>query len=233
MLKKILILIISVLSINSLSAQKSPRRIEISGTVLDVYNSPISNGLIMIDGKKTNSITNERGYYKIKVKPTALRIGVFTFGNGIYEESINDRTKININFNSSAALQSDPNLRDGEQGISSGYGRVKKRNLTTDISKIDGTDKKYSTYSSISEMIKREVSGVQVYGNNVIIQDSQNLYGYIHPLIVVDGVYMDQLPDIPPVSVKSIEVLKGASATIYGSRGYGGAIVIDTKIKNN
>jgi TonB-dependent SusC/RagA subfamily outer membrane receptor len=35
------------------------------------------------------------------------------------------------------------------------------------------------------------------------------------------------------VSVKSIEVLKGASATIYGSRGYGGAIVIDTRIKNN
>ena len=86
---------------------------------------------------------------------------------------------------------------------------------------------------SISEMIQREVSGVQVYGNDVIIQDAQNLSGYIHPLIVVDGVYMDQLPDIPPVSVKSIEVLKGASATIYGSRGYGGAIVIDTKLKNN
>jgi outer membrane receptor protein involved in Fe transport len=63
-------------------------------------------------------------------------------------------------------------------------------------------------------MIKREVSGVQVNGNDVIIQDSKNMFGYIHPLIVVDGVYMDQLPEIPPVSVKSIQVLKGASSTI-------------------
>jgi TonB-dependent SusC/RagA subfamily outer membrane receptor len=233
MLKKILILTISVLCINSISAQKPPRRIEISGNVLDVYNAPIANAIIMIDGKKTNTITNSKGYYTIRVKPTASKIGVFTFGNGVFEDNIEGRSHINFNFSSSAALQSDPDLRDGEQGINSGYGRVKKKNLTSDISKIDGTDKRYSTYSSISEMIQREVSGVQVYGNDVIIQDSQNLFGYIHPLIVVDGVYMDQLPDIPPVSVKSIEVLKGASATIYGSRGYGGAIVIDTKIKNN
>jgi len=52
MLKKILILTISVLCINSISAQKPPRRIEISGNVLDVYNAPIANAIIMIDGKK-------------------------------------------------------------------------------------------------------------------------------------------------------------------------------------
>jgi TonB-dependent SusC/RagA subfamily outer membrane receptor len=37
--------------------------------------------------------------------------------------------------------------------------------------------------------------------------------------------------DIKPVSVESIEVLKGTSAMIYGSRGYGGAILINAKIK--
>jgi TonB-dependent SusC/RagA subfamily outer membrane receptor len=82
-------------------------------------------------------------------------------------------------------------------------------------------------------MIQREVSGVRLTGGNLIIQDSQNLYGYIPPLIVVDGVYMDQLPDIPPVSVRSIEVLKGTSAAIYGTRGFGGAIIIKTKMQND
>jgi TonB-dependent SusC/RagA subfamily outer membrane receptor len=43
---------------------------------------------------------------------------------------------------------------------------------------------------------------------------------------------MDDLPEIPPTSVKSIEVLKGTAAAIYGSRGYGGAIIIKTKIQS-
>jgi TonB-dependent SusC/RagA subfamily outer membrane receptor len=93
-------------------------------------------------------------------------------------------------------------------------------------------DDKYSTYSSISEMIQREVSGVQVWGNDIIIQGSQNLYGYITPLIVVDGVAMEHLPDLPPATVKSIEVLKGTSSAIYGSRANGGVIIIKTKIQS-
>jgi len=234
MWKKILLLIVAVPLMNSLSAQQKPgKRIEITGTVLDVYHSPIANALILVDDKKTNSVTDARGNFRIKVKPTALKIGVLTFGNGVFEEEIMGRRLINFNFSTIVNQPSVPNSIDGEQGVYTGYGMVKKKNLTTDINTIDGTDKKYSTYSSITEMIQREVSGVRLTGGNLIIQDSQNLYGYIPPLIVVDGVYMDQLPDIPPVSVRSIEVLKGTSAAIYGTRGFGGAIIIKTKMQND
>jgi TonB-dependent SusC/RagA subfamily outer membrane receptor len=232
MWKKILLLVFSVLCINSLSAQKLPGKIEIKGTVLDVYNGPIANAIIMIDGQKTNSLTNEKGYYKIRVKPGALKIGVFTFGNGTIENYIDGMTWINFNFNSVANQVADPNFSDREQGVNSGYGLIKKKNLTTDVSKIDGTDDKYSTYSSITEMIMREVSGVQVKGSDLIIQGSQNMYGYVYPLIVVDGVAMNHLPDIPPTTVKSIEVLKGTAGAIYGSRANGGVIVIRTKLQN-
>jgi TonB-dependent starch-binding outer membrane protein SusC len=232
MWKKILILIISVLSINSLSAQKPSRRIVITGSVLDLYNGPIANAMIMIDGQKTNAVSNSRGNYKIKVKPGASKIGVFTFGNGTFEDYINGRTRIDFNFNTIAFKKADPNFMDREQGVNTGYATVKKKNLTTDVSKIDGMDDKYSTYSSISEMIQREVSGVQVWGNDIIIQGSQNLYGYITPLIVVDGVAMEHLPDLPPATVKSIEVLKGTSSAIYGSRAIGGVILIKTKIQS-
>lgn len=232
MWKKILLLVFSVLCINSISAQKLPGKIEIRGTVLDVYNGPIANAIIMIDGQKTNSSTNAIGYYKIRVKPGASKIGVFTFGNGTIENFIDGRTSINFNFNSVANQVADPNYNDREQVVNSGYGLIKKKNLTTDVSKIDGTDKKYSTYSSISEMITREVSGVQVRGRDLIIQGSQDIFGYIYPLIVVDGVAMNHLPDIPPTTVKSIEVLKGTAGAIYGSRASGGVIVIRTKLQN-
>jgi TonB-dependent starch-binding outer membrane protein SusC len=232
MWKKVLLLIVAVLYMNSLPAQRPGKRIEISGTVLDVYHSPIANALILVDDKKTNSVTDARGNYRIKVKSTVSKIGVLTFGNGVFEQQIMGRTRINFNFSTIANQPSVLKPVAGEQGVSAGYGTVKRKNLTTDISSIDGSDKKYSTYSSISEMIMREVSGVRITGGDIIIQDSQNLYGYIPPLIVVDGVYMNSLPDIPPVSVRSIEVLKGTSAAIYGSRGFGGAIVIKTKMQN-
>jgi TonB-dependent SusC/RagA subfamily outer membrane receptor len=43
---------------------------------------------------------------------------------------------------------------------------------------------------------------------------------------------MDAIPNIPPTSVKSIEVLKGSAAAIYGTRAYGGVVLIKTKTQN-
>lgn len=231
MRKIIFFLIVTVLSIDSISAQKTTGRIEIKGNVLDVYSSPVANAIIMLDDQKTSTVTDSRGTYRIKVKPGISKISVFSFGNGTIETAIKGRKVINFNFSSIAASQSNSNLRSGEQGVNTGYGVVKKKNLTTDVSKIDGANDKYATYSSLQEMIQREVSGVQVDGTDLVIQGSQNLLGNVHPLIVLDGVYMDHLPDIPPVTVSSIEVLKGTSASIYGSRAFGGAIVIKTRIQ--
>lgn len=230
MRKKFIFLLIAVLSIGSLSAQKTPRKLEIKGRVLDVYNSPIANAIITLDNQETHTVTDRRGHYSIKVDPGILKIGVFTFGNGSLETTINGRSVINFNFSTMGVSQPNPNLRDGDQAIDNGYGSVKKKNLTTDISKTDVNYQKYASYSSLQEMIQREVSGVQVIGKDIIIQGSQNMYGYVHPLIILDDVYLDQLPDIPPVTVSSIEVLKGTSASIYGSRAFGGAIVIKTRV---
>jgi TonB-dependent starch-binding outer membrane protein SusC len=229
MRKNIVLFIIAVLSIGSISAQKTTRRLEIKGNVKDVYNSPVSNAIITLDDQKTGTVTDSRGYYIIKVKRGISKIGVFSFGNGTLETNIDGRTVINFNF-STIGVSPNSGLRDGDQAVGTGYGMVKKRNLTTDVSNIDGNNDKYASYSSLQEMIQREVSGVQVNGSDIVIQGSQDMMGNVHPLIVLDGVYMDQLPDIPPVTVSSIEVLKGTSASIYGSRAFGGAIVIKTKV---
>jgi TonB-dependent SusC/RagA subfamily outer membrane receptor len=46
------------------------------------------------------------------------------------------------------------------------------------------------------------------------------------PLFVVDGMVVSSISDIQPFTVKSIEILKGSSASIYGSRGANGVILI-------
>ncbi len=232
-IKLILLILVSSLCINSITAQKSNKKVTITGTVLNASRGPIVNAIVMIDDQKTNSMTDANGNYKVKVKPTALKIGIFTFGSGTFEDSIKGRTRIDFNFGTTRTQQTtDQTIAPGEQGVNTGYGVVKEKNLTTNVNKIDGTNKKYATYHSISEMIQREVSGVKVAGSSVIIQGSKDFFGSVPALIVVDGVSSYELPDILPSSVKSIEVLKGTAASIYGSRGYGGAIIIKTKIQN-
>ncbi len=225
------LILISLFFINSADAQK---KITITGTVLDADKGPIANAIIMIDGVKTSSMTDAQGKFKVKIKPTAIKIGVVTFGAGIKEEAIDGRTDITINFGT-ASTQKDQELTQGETAVDVGYGRVKNKNVTGPVKKIDGSNKKYASYTSIYEMIERECSGVKVNKQTgaIVIQGAKDLWGEIPALIVVDGVPTDRIDYLSPTSVKSIEVLKGSAAAMYGSRGYGGAILIKTKIQND
>ena len=232
-IKVIFMVLLSVLCCSSVSAQKNNKKITIKGTVLDVSKTPIRNAIIMIDGNNTSSTTDAEGKYTIKVKPKAITVGVFTFGNGIMEEPINGRTQIDFNFGTVSIQTPLLNNEAGEVGVDVGYGTVKQKNLTNQVNKIDGTDKKYTTYTSVYEMIQRQVSGVRVNGTSVIIQGSKDFFGEVPALLVVDGVPVTSVSDIQPSTVKSIEVLKGSAAAMYGTRGYGGVILIKTKSKND
>jgi TonB-dependent SusC/RagA subfamily outer membrane receptor len=233
-IKILFLVLLSLLCTNSLNAQKNSKKITITGTVMDVSKSPIANAIVMIDGQKTSSVTDSKGYYKVKVRPNASKIGILTFGSGIIEEAIGGRALINFNFSTmSTQVSGLNNDSPGEEVVNVGYNHAKKKNLTTDVSRVDGTNNKYYKYSNIYDMISREVAGVRISGENIIIQESKDLFGSVPALLVVDGVAVPSINNITPSMVESITVLKGTSAAIYGSRGYGGAIVIKTKIKND
>jgi TonB-dependent SusC/RagA subfamily outer membrane receptor len=77
-------------------------------------------------------------------------------------------------------------------------------------------------------MIRGEVPGVEVNGKTIRIRDAFSFYLNTEPLLVIDGMNVPSLDDISPFDVKSIEVLKGAAASVYGSRGANGVILITT-----
>jgi len=86
--------------------------------------------------------------------------------------------------------------------------------------------------STIYDILRGRVAGLQVIGNRIIIRGISTVYGNTDPLIVVDGVRsMDAriLDMINPYDVASIEVLKGPNAAIYGLGAANGVIVINTK----
>jgi len=78
-------------------------------------------------------------------------------------------------------------------------------------------------------MIAGKVPGVDVSGKKIRIRGINSMVSSNDPLFVVNGLPMSSIDHIPPQVVESISVLKGPSATIYGSRGINGVIVITLK----
>lgn len=88
---------------------------------------------------------------------------------------------------------------------------------------------------TILDVIQGQVAGVQITGSGfnarVQIRGAANFSGPVEPLFVLDGMPMDlqAIMGIAVQDVERVDVLKGVSAAIYGSRASGGVISILTK----
>lgn len=207
--------------------QQSGKKIKITGTVVDGTDAAIANAVIMIDGEETGIVTNRKGAYKVKVSSKNNKIGVLTYTDGILEEPLDGRNVINFRFEGSVPDQAGSKIDPGEEVIDMGISTVKKKAVTGSIGKIDGTKSKYASYNTVYEMIRGEVPGVQVNGRSIIIRGQSTIIGNTEPLFVVDGVPVTTIDNIQPQMVRSIQVLKGSAASIYGVRGSNGVIVIN------
>ena len=94
---------------------------------------------------------------------------------------------------------------------------------------INVRDSAVPVYQDIYDMIRGRVAGVEVSGRSIKIRGTNSLNVSTEPLFVVDGVIVREIDDIAPETVKSIEVLKGPDAAVYGVRGSNGVIVITRK----
>ncbi len=228
-MKIILTIILTVLIMNDLQCQKKSKKITITGYVTDYRQFPVQNAMVIVDDIKTDYVTDDQGFYKARVNDSAVKIAVFTIGTGVKEEEIKGRTRINfiIPVPDPPALSGNSEAADNEV-VNIGYGNIRKKDLTTSVGKIDNTNNKYATYTNIYDMIKGEVAGVQVQGNSIRIMGINSLNLSTEPLFVVDGMQVSTISNIPPQTVRSIEILKGSSAAIYGVRGANGVILITT-----
>ena len=225
----IYLLVIAFIFSTSLVAQNSGKKITITGIATDMNNQPVVNAVILVDTKNSGILTDSQGMYKIKVKPRATRIAVLKLSGGQTEEEIAGRTV--INFKLSDLYTTEAKDEPGDKMVNIGYGYAAKKDLTTSVRKIDASISKNANYSNIYEMLRGVDPSVQVNGNRVVIRGVGS-NSSTDPLFVVDGVVIPNIDNINPQLVKSIEILKGADASIYGARGANGVIMI-TQIGND
>lgn len=121
-----------------------------------------------------------------------------------------------------------------------GYGTALRRDVTGSISTLDGDVTRQSNPLDVADMIEGRFAGVEVRrlpggGVSIRIRGSRSFMGDNEPLYVVDGIPQrlsnnENLRDLDPHDIKSIEVLKDATATaVYGARGANGVILITTR----
>lgn len=210
---KNLVLIVAICLSQITSGQKagkeSDKLVTITGKVFNMDHKPVEGAVFYIDNIKTSYISKLNGSYKIKVSPSALNLEVRSSDYGFSEILINGQTDIDFILPGNPVNPDSKSANAGESKGSSGS-KVKKMN----------------TYSDIYQMIRGEVSGVVVSGKSIQIQQGHSFFGSSTPLFVVNGVIVQSIDNINPVEVKSITILKGSSAAIYGVQGSNGVISI-------
>ena len=224
-IKILLLILLSCLFITNVSGQKTNKKIVISGRITAPSKQPVSGAMILIDGKNTNETTNNKGIYKVRIRPDADTLTIISFNNGVGSAAIKGRTIIDFTLNGSGSSQYLQQKQGDDEVVDVGYGNVRQKDLTTSVSKIDGKQGKYSTYRDIFEVL-RGTPGVVVSGTSIKIQGQSSLTLSTEPLYIVDGMSVSSIENVLPSQIESISILKGASASIYGSRGANGVILI-------
>jgi len=121
-----------------------------------------------------------------------------------------------------------------------GYGYISKEKATFAQSMLNNEREDFCSYSNIFDLINGRCPGIVVNNTSsfpgseqeIIIRGKSSINLSSCALYVVDGVVVSQIGDISPCDVKSINFLKDASASIFGSRGGNGVVLIETKGTN-
>ena len=229
-MKKIVVMILAGILISStaFSQKKKKELMSVKGTVTAFSNFSILNAEVISKKTKTKTLTDSLGRFEI-MAPAG---DVISFEAHGFESN---RRKVG---KSTDPLEVNMILKNGEknQEIAVAYGHIRKEDLTYALSYYSDLNSDFMKYTTMEQLLQTELVGAQFLnqsGLKVYIRGSettQGIGGFDHAaLFVLDGVATDRIDHINPKDVKSVTLLKGTEANLYGSRAAYGAVLIETK----
>ncbi len=210
----------------------------VSGTVSS-QEGPIAGASIAVKGTNKGTSADAKGQFKISNVSSNSILVISSIGYTSKEVSVGNQSSINI------SLEIEP--KSLNEVVVIGYGSQRKKDLTGSVVSISSVDFQRGNIVSPDQLVAGKIAGVQITsnggapgaGSTIRIRGGSSLNANNDPLIVIDGVPLDNngisgaanaLSFINPNDIESFNVLKDASATaIYGSRASNGVILITTK----
>ncbi len=215
-----------------LSSNVLAQEINVRGKVIGADDkSPLVGVSVVVEGTTTGIATNLDGEYSIKVPGPNSSITFSFIGYQTQRVKVGNNTKIDISLS--------PDLQNLDEVVVVGYGTQKKRDLTGSIASVDNKAIEQRQAVNVFDALQGAAAGVQVSSvsgapgaaNNIQIRGASTFDDAgVSPLYVVDNVIVDDIDNINPGDIKSIEILKdAASSAIYGARSANGVVIITTK----
>ncbi len=209
--------------------------VTVTGSVLDENNEPVIGANVTPKGASKGVNTDAFGNFTLKVQPgTQLNVSFVGYKTATVAAA------------NGMTVYLQPTTEQLEQLVVVGYGTQKKANLTGAVATVDVArvmDSRPQT--DVAKALQGAVPGLTITTNSGDITSAGNATMKIrgtgtlsnsqtsNPLIVVDGVPVDDLSFVNPEDIAEISVLKDASSSaIYGSRAAFGVILITTKTPN-
>jgi TonB-linked SusC/RagA family outer membrane protein len=208
------------------SAQSSAQT---NGIIKDKVGMPIPGVNIIIQGTTIGTQTDFDGRYTIDAKKGDVLIFSY-IGYKSQKITVADSTTINLIMEEEASAL--------DEVIVVGYGAMKKSDVIGSLSSVKVEEAVSLPTADVGSMLQGRASGVQITLNNaepggssnILIRGRNSISGGNAPLVIVDGVPFNDINDVNPNAIESIEVLKdAASQAIYGARASNGVILITTK----
>ncbi len=213
----------------------------ITGKVTDSKDgSGVPGATVSVKGTKNATQTTADGSFSLSVPSGTTTLVISSVGFGTQEISIEGKVSIDVSL-----VVTNTTLNEV---VVTGYGTVKRKDLTGSIATISSKDFVKGPLTSPEQLINGKVAGVQITtgggapgaGSRIRVRGTSSLSASNAPLIIIDGVPVDQqsgisgaanpLALINPNDIESFNILKDASATsIYGNRATNGVIIITTK----
>ncbi len=218
------------------------KAVQLKGTIVDNADMPVIGATVLLKGTTNGVAADMEGKFQIDAKAgDILVISSLGYASSEYKVGRGNNVKI--------VLEDDAQLL--EEAIAVGYGTTSRKNLTTSISTVKASSISKSATSNLSQMLMGQAAGLRANisspqpGGNVDI----SIRGGGTPIYIVDGVMMPAgslevghgaietpnsinragLAGLNPGDIESIEILKDASAAIYGINAANGVILITTK----
>jgi TonB-linked SusC/RagA family outer membrane protein len=203
--------------------------VQVKGVVSDEGGTPLPGVNVLVKGTTVGSITDLNGQYLINADPKSILS--FTFiGYKAQDILVADQKQIDVK------LMPDDQVLD--EVVVVGYGTMKKSDLTGSVASVRSESLQNLSVTDAAAAIQGKASGVQVLSNSgapgqgatIRVRGYSSNSSNIGPLLIVDGLKVDNIQYLEPSMIESLEVLKdAASAAIYGAEAGNGVILITTK----
>ncbi|MDO6429055.1 SusC/RagA family TonB-linked outer membrane protein [Flavitalea sp. BT771] len=204
----------------------------IRGKVTDSLGKPLRDVSVTVKGLRKGTSTDAEGNFTVPVKDERSVLIFSMIGYRTKNITVGNLRELAVVLTEASA--------DLNDVVVTGYQNQSRRLSGSSTATVDIKSASIQPVASFDQMLQGQASGLNIKtgsgqpgrSSDVVIRGKGSINGSTDPLYIVDGIQLQakDFQSMNPLDFESVTVLKdGASASLYGSRGANGVIVVTTK----